>query len=88
MDAMGRDVIIIETVGVGQVELDIVKLAYTSVVVLAPGMGDDIQAMKAGIMEIGDIFVFKPPPKSVSAAGAVSPLEGAVQNSQATDDRH
>ncbi len=57
MDAMGRDIIIIETVGVGQVELDIVRLAYTSVVVLAPGMGDDIQAMKAGIMEIGDIFV-------------------------------
>ncbi len=57
MDAMGRDIIIIETVGVGQVELDIVKLAYTSVVVLAPGMGDDIQAMTAGIMEIGDIFV-------------------------------
>jgi len=57
MDAMGRDVIIVETVGVGQVELDIAKIAYTTVVVLAPGMGDSIQAMKAGIMEIGDIFV-------------------------------
>lgn len=57
MDAMGRDVIIIETVGVGQVELDIVNMAYTSIVVIAPGMGDSIQAIKAGIMEIGDIFV-------------------------------
>ncbi|MBL0716713.1 MAG: methylmalonyl Co-A mutase-associated GTPase MeaB [Desulfosarcina sp.] len=57
MDAMGLDIIIIETVGVGQVELEISRLAYSTVVVLAPGMGDSIQAMKAGIMEIGDIFV-------------------------------
>ena len=46
-----------ETVGVGQDEIDIVKLADVSVVVLVPGMGDDVQALKAGIMEIGDIFV-------------------------------
>ena len=57
MDAMGLNVIIIETVGVGQVELDIARMAYTTIVVMAPGMGDSIQAMKAGIMEIGDIFV-------------------------------
>ena len=57
MDALGMDSIIIETVGVGQVELEISRMAYTTVVVLAPGMGDSIQAMKAGIMEIGDIFV-------------------------------
>ncbi len=57
MDAMGLDVIIIETVGVGQVELEIARMAYTTIVVMAPGMGDSIQAMKAGIMEIGDIFV-------------------------------
>ena len=57
MDAMGMDTIIIETVGVGQVELEIARMAYTTIVVLAPGMGDSIQAMKAGIMEIGDIFV-------------------------------
>ena len=57
MDAMGLDIIIIETVGVGQVELEISRLAYSTIVVLAPGMGDSIQAMKAGIMEIGDIFV-------------------------------
>ena len=57
LDAAGRDPIIVETVGVGQDEIDIVKLADVSVVVLVPGMGDDIQALKAGIMEIADIFV-------------------------------
>src|SRR5204863_10012740 len=55
--AAGRDPILVETVGVGQDEVDIVKLADVSVVVLVPGMGVDIQALKAGIMEIGDIFV-------------------------------
>jgi len=57
MDAMGKDVILVETVGVGQDEVDVAHLANTSVVVLVPGMGDEIQAMKAGIIEIGDIFV-------------------------------
>lgn len=57
MDAMGKDVIIVETVGVGQDEVEIANLAHTSIVVMVPGMGDDIQAMKAGIIEIGDIFV-------------------------------
>jgi LAO/AO transport system kinase len=57
MDAMGKDYIIVETVGVGQDEVDIVKKAHTTVIVLIPGMGDDIQAIKAGIFEIGDIFV-------------------------------
>lgn len=57
LDAAGYDKIIIETVGVGQDEVEIVKAADISVVVLVPGMGDDIQAIKAGIMEIGDIFV-------------------------------
>jgi len=57
LDAAGRNPIIVETVGVGQDEIDIVKLAEVSIVVLVPGMGDDIQALKAGIMEIGDIFV-------------------------------
>ena len=57
MDAMGKDIIIVETVGVGQDEVDIVNTAHTSVVVLVPGFGDDIQAIKAGILEIGDIFV-------------------------------
>lgn len=57
MDAMGRDVIIVETVGVGQDEIDIAQLAHTTVVVLVPGMGDDIQAIKAGILEVADVFV-------------------------------
>jgi LAO/AO transport system kinase len=57
LDAAGFDRIIVETVGVGQDEVEIVKTADVSVVVLVPGMGDDIQAIKAGIMEIGDVFV-------------------------------
>lgn len=56
MDAFGMDVIFVETVGVGQSEVDIVRAADTTMVVLIPGMGDDIQAIKAGILEIGDIF--------------------------------
>lgn len=56
MDAFGVDVIFVETVGVGQSEVDIVKAADTTMVVLIPGMGDDIQAIKAGILEIGDLF--------------------------------
>lgn len=57
LDAAGFSKIIVETVGVGQDEVEIVKAADVSVVVLVPGMGDDIQAIKAGIMEIGDVFV-------------------------------
>ena len=56
MDIYGMDYIFIETVGVGQSEVDIVKLADTVIMVMVPGLGDDIQAIKAGIMEIGDIF--------------------------------
>jgi LAO/AO transport system kinase len=56
MDAAGRDFVIIETVGVGQDEVEIAGLAQVTVVVLVPGMGDDVQAIKAGIMEIADIF--------------------------------
>ena len=57
MDAMGKDVVIIETVGVGQDEVEIVKVAHTNLVLVVPGLGDDIQALKAGILEIADIFV-------------------------------
>ena len=56
LDAFGKDVIIIETVGAGQIEVDIVKVADTVVVVSVPSMGDSVQTLKAGIMEIGDIF--------------------------------
>ncbi len=57
LDAAGFDKVIVETVGVGQDEVEVVKTADVSIVVLVPGMGDDIQAIKAGIMEIGDVFV-------------------------------
>ena len=57
LDASSTDYILIETVGAGQSDVDIKDLAYTTVVVTAPGLGDEIQALKAGIMEIGDIFV-------------------------------
>jgi LAO/AO transport system kinase len=57
MDASGRDLVMIETVGVGQDEVDIVRVADVTVVILVPGMGDDVQTIKAGIMEIADIFV-------------------------------
>jgi len=56
-DAAGRDVVIVETVGVGQDEVEVARLADVTIVILVPGMGDDVQAIKAGIMEIADVFV-------------------------------
>jgi len=67
LDAAGKDFVLIETVGVGQDEVEIAKLADVTVVVLVPGMGDDVQAIKAGIMEIADIFVIN---KSDQSGGA------------------
>jgi LAO/AO transport system kinase len=57
LDAAGKDKVIVETVGAGQSEVEIIKVAQTTIVICAPGLGDEIQAIKAGIMEIGDIFV-------------------------------
>jgi LAO/AO transport system kinase len=57
LDASGRDLVMIETVGVGQDEIDVVRVADITVVILVPGMGDDVQTIKAGIMEVADIFV-------------------------------
>jgi LAO/AO transport system kinase len=57
LDASGRDLVLIETVGVGQDEVDVVRVADITIVILVPGMGDDVQSIKAGIMEIADIFV-------------------------------
>ncbi len=57
LDAMGKDYILVETVGVGQDEIDIARVADTTIIVLAPGFGDTIQTLKAGILEVGDIFV-------------------------------
>src|SRR5262249_28364641 len=56
LDAAGFDIVLVETVGVGQDEVEVIRTVQTNVVVLVPGMGDDIQAIKAGIMEIGDAF--------------------------------
>ncbi len=57
LDAAGKDIVMVETVGVGQDEIDIVRTADISIVVLVPGAGDDVQAIKAGVMEIADIYV-------------------------------
>ena len=57
LDASGRDLVMIETVGVGQDEIDVVRVADITIVILVPGMGDDVQTIKAGIMEVADIFV-------------------------------
>ena len=80
LDASGRDVVLIETVGVGQDEIDIVRTADVSVVVLVPGTGDEVQALKAGIMEIADIFVVNKADRegadrTVAAVEAVLSLE-------------
>ncbi len=56
LDAMGKDVVIVETVGVGQDEIEVASLAHTVVVVAVPGLGDDVQAIKAGVLEIADVF--------------------------------
>ncbi|RLF59069.1 MAG: methylmalonyl Co-A mutase-associated GTPase MeaB [Thermoplasmata archaeon] len=57
MDASGKDIVLVETVGVGQAEVDIIKISDTTIVVVVPGLGDSIQTLKAGIMEIADIYV-------------------------------
>jgi LAO/AO transport system kinase len=57
LDASGFDIILVETVGIGQSEIEIIKFAHTTMIVLAPGLGDDIQAIKSGILEVGQIFV-------------------------------
>jgi LAO/AO transport system kinase len=57
LDAAGMDVIMVETVGIGQSDTDVVRVAHTVMVVLMPGLGDDVQASKAGLMEIGDVYV-------------------------------
>ncbi len=77
LDAAGFDVVIVETVGVGQGEVDIVRTADVSIVVMVPGTGDDVQAIKAGIMEIADIFVVNKADRE-GADRAVSEIEAAL----------
>ena len=71
MDAMGKNIILVETVGVGQAEVDIMSFAHTSIVVLVPGLGDWVQTIKAGILEIADIFVINKADKEVASELAV-----------------
>jgi LAO/AO transport system kinase len=78
LDASGKDVAIVETVGAGQSEVEIVRVAQTVVVVLAPGLGDEIQAIKAGLMEIGDIFVINKADRE-NANKAVSDIHAALE---------
>jgi LAO/AO transport system kinase len=86
-DAMGWDVVLIETVGVGQDEVEIVRTAHTSLVVMVPGMGDDIQAIKAGILEIADIFVVNKADRA-DADRAVNDLHNMIEmNSRPVDWR-
>jgi LAO/AO transport system kinase len=77
LDAFGCDVVIVETVGVGQDELEIARLAHTTLVVMAPGGGDDIQAIKAGILEIADVFVTNKADRD-GADATVRDLEGML----------
>ena len=85
LDASGRDIVMIETVGVGQDEIDIVRLADVTIVVLVPGMGDDVQTIKAGIMEIADIFVINKADRD--GAERVEREIRAMQSLATRDDR-
>lgn len=83
LESSGKDVILIETVGVGQDEIDIVRLADITIVVLVPGMGDDVQSLKAGIMEIADIFIL-----NKSDREGADRLEKEVRAMQSLASRH
>jgi LAO/AO transport system kinase len=82
LDAAGRDIVMVETVGVGQDEVEIARLADVTVVVLAPGQGDDVQAIKAGIMEIADVFVI-----NKSDLPGADKLEHEIKSSLALADQ-
>jgi LAO/AO transport system kinase len=85
LDAFGKDFIIVETVGAGQVEVEIVKYAHTCVVVTMPGAGDEIQAIKAGILEIGDIFVVNKADRD-GAHRTLADLEMMIETKPGGDD--
>ena len=84
LDAAGSDVVIVETLGVGQGEVDIVRTADVSIVVMVPGTGDDVQAIKAGIMEIADFFVLNKADRE-GADRAVSEIEAALMLQEYAD---
>ncbi|HTP52107.1 MAG TPA: methylmalonyl Co-A mutase-associated GTPase MeaB [Anaeromyxobacteraceae bacterium] len=78
LDAMGKDVILVETVGVGQDEVEVAELAHTVIVVAVPGMGDDVQAIKAGVLEIADVFAVNKADRE-GADRAVRDLQGMLE---------
>ena len=86
MDAMGKDVVLVETVGVGQDEIEIAALAHTVVVVAVPGMGDEVQAIKAGVMEIADVFAVNKADRE-GADRAVRDLQMMLELRRATATR-
>ncbi len=85
LDAMGKDVVIVETVGVGQDEVDIARTADTTVIVMVPGLGDHIQAIKAGIMEVGDVFVVNKADRE-GADHTVKDLQAMIEMSETVVD--
>ena len=85
LDAMGYEVLIIETVGVGQDEVEIAELAHTTAIVSIPGLGDDIQAMKAGLMEIGNVLIVNKADKP-GADGEVARLQGMLEIGSISED--
>ncbi|HSE42418.1 MAG TPA: methylmalonyl Co-A mutase-associated GTPase MeaB [Acidobacteriota bacterium] len=87
INAAGYDIILIETVGVGQDEVDIVKIAHTTVVVLMPGLGDEVQAMKAGLMEIADLLVVNKSDRP-EAEKMEAELQASLNLYQSTSDWH
>jgi LAO/AO transport system kinase len=86
LDASGKDIIIVETVGVGQAEVDVIKIADTTLVVLVPGLGDAIQTIKAGIMEIADIYVVNKADRS-GVEQAVAEIESLIEITCSDKDR-
>jgi len=86
LDAMGKDVILVETVGVGQDEVDVMRSVHTTVIVVIPGMGDGIQALKAGILEVGDIFLINKSDRD-GADKTVNELQLMIEMDQKKYDR-
>lgn len=86
MDAMGKDVVLVETVGVGQDEIEIAELAHTVVVVTVPGLGDDVQAIKAGVLEIADVFAVNKADRD-GADRTVRDLQGMLELRRAVAGR-
>ena len=86
LDASGKDIVMVETVGVGQAEVDVIKIADTTLVIIVPGLGDSIQTLKAGVMEIADVYVVNKADRD-GVEQAVAEVESLVDISCANKDR-